>query len=192
MVRLYEAAIALCLSEVAAQEAANAHAQAVDELLHLAKASAFNLGANTWPGWNEPGIEIKAQHLEAGKQAAQQNLELAHRLKRGPEKLSIAHWLIGAHAMARGAWDEARRSFELSKQLGEQSGMADQVELARGYLFVIDVVQGDPSGQVGLDATIKHFEARREADPSTAIYASQLRSAFAVFAQQPGADRPPL
>lgn len=192
MVRLHEAAIALCLREVSAQEAAHADSETVDELLHLAKVSAFNLGANTWPGWNEPGIEIKAPHLQAGKRAAQRNLELAQRLKRGPEKLSIAHWLIGAHAMAEGAWDEARRSFELSKQFGEQSGVADQVELARGYLFLMDALQGDPAGQAGLDSTIKHFEAQSKTDPSATIYASQLRSSFAVFKQQPGAERKPL
>jgi hypothetical protein len=41
-----------------------------------AKTIAFNVGANTWPGWGDEGVEISCDQRKAGLAAAM----LSHRL----------------------------------------------------------------------------------------------------------------
>ena len=42
-------------------------------LRHKGKALAFNLSANTWPGWGDAGVVLETCHLEAGRDAARLN-----------------------------------------------------------------------------------------------------------------------
>jgi len=70
------------------------------ELRGRAKAIAYNLSANLWPGWKEPGIHLNATDLALGLQFAKTNLRLAIELDKQGEPLGHAYWLLGAHALA--------------------------------------------------------------------------------------------
>jgi len=65
---------------------------AANKLKGYAKSIAYNLGANTWPGWNDKGIFIDNSSKKAGLDAARLNLRLAIDLKRNDEVLGNAHW----------------------------------------------------------------------------------------------------
>src|SRR3954454_8130730 len=47
------------------------------ELRGLVKAAAYNLAANTWPGWNEEGVRPTAEQVAVGRAASELNLRLA-------------------------------------------------------------------------------------------------------------------
>src|SRR5579872_5380750 len=88
------AGIRYCLAKSQQRESSDPETSA--ELKGLAKAMAYNLGANTWPGWDDEGIILGGTDLAIGMHAALLNLRLAHELARGSEVMGNAHWLIGA------------------------------------------------------------------------------------------------
>jgi len=92
------------------------------ELRGIAKGMSYDLGSFTWPGWDEPGIEIGPTDLQIGQEAARANLRLAQELQRGDLPLSRAYWLIGAHDLAAGDWTAARKSFELAENHAQAAG----------------------------------------------------------------------
>ena len=86
-------------------------AEKAKELRSAAKRLAYDLGSFTWPGWDEPGIELSAAYLAFGREAAQLNLRLAHELDKGALPISRANWLLGAHCLAAREFQEAARYF---------------------------------------------------------------------------------
>ena len=106
---------------VKAAEVERSDAVLAEELRGAAKTMAYNLAANTWPGWNQPGIRITPADLEAGMEAARLNLRLAIDLKRGPDPMFNAHWVIGALELARGRHAEAIASYEQARKIAAES-----------------------------------------------------------------------
>jgi tetratricopeptide (TPR) repeat protein len=86
-----------------------------EQLRGTAKAIAYNLGSFCWPGWAEPRIDVGQKECAFGYDAARCNLRLAIELKRPPKAMSNAHWLVGAHELARRDFDRAIESFEKAK-----------------------------------------------------------------------------
>ena len=105
-------------------------------LLNFAKAMAYNVAADTWPGWGD-ATEIKPELMAVGFEAAMLNLEISERLGLANPKLGVAHWVIGAHYLARGDFDDARREFEKSLVL------SDDRLLIEGYLALTEYLQTD-------------------------------------------------
>ena len=112
-----------------------------EELRLAAKILAYNLGSYTWPGWNEPGIEIKATHLAIGMDAARANLRLVKGLDKGPLARSRAHWLLGAHQLASNH-AEARASFEVAHEKARKAGVPKERLLASGYIAIVLMREG--------------------------------------------------
>jgi len=101
-----------------AARAASDDAKTAAMLVEIAKMMAFNVGANTWPGWGDDGIDISPDQSERGVEAAMLSLRLVTELKLGPQKMGNAHWLVAAHHIAASrpeaalaALDEAARAF---------------------------------------------------------------------------------
>ena len=66
------------LKAASAQEPADA-----EKLRKYAKTLAFNTAANCWPGWGDAGIDIKDDHLQAGRKLAVLCRELVVELNLG-------------------------------------------------------------------------------------------------------------
>ena len=124
------------------------------KLKEIAKTISFNVGANTWPGWGDDGVEISCDQRDAGMEAAMLALRLVDELNLGPRRIGKAHWLVGAHDIAArrpqatvDALDKASKAFAsagdhssemmaqgygaLARKLGPETRAAAQAELDR-------------------------------------------------------------
>ena len=61
------------------------------KLMEIAKTISFNVGANTWPGWGDDGVEISPDQRKAGIEAAMLSLRLVNELNLGPHRIGNAH-----------------------------------------------------------------------------------------------------
>lgn len=82
-----------------------------------AKALACEVATNTWPGWQDPGVVIAEEDREEGLNMAKLYLNLMLELQNPLEKLGSAHWLIGAHLLAKGEHELATGAFKVAKEL---------------------------------------------------------------------------
>jgi hypothetical protein len=152
-----------------------------ERLLGAAKAMAYNLGANTWPGWNEDGIQPNETDRWFGKDAARLNLRLAIELDRGPVPLCNAHWLLGAHALADRLLSEAIGQFELGRDYAVSAGRGDLEWMCRGYI----AIAGDGHAQtVELAACVDELKAIGTDDAN--FFAAQLVQVAAWHAEWRG------
>jgi len=144
------------------------------ELRAMAKGMAYNLSANCWPGWNEPGIVISPDELEHGYDLARLNLHLAHELQLPPDKLAGAYWLIGAHQLAAEDTVAALDSFEQSAKLYDEAAQVDSQQMALGYVGITEM-QSTATHSVGQDRLNSAINAlvTRDTDDSR-FFAKQL------------------
>ena len=98
-----------------------------------AKTIAYNLGANTWPGWNDRGITINRTDLAIGLDAARVNLRLGTELKRKDSVIANAHWLLGAHRLAAGQYEAAVTQFTKSAAKSRAAKTEDAALMADAY-----------------------------------------------------------
>jgi hypothetical protein len=151
------------------------------ELRGRAKEISYNLGSYTWPGWAEPGIQIGPADMAAGFEAARLNLRLGEQLKRGPEPMSRAHWLLGAHALAAGKHSDAVEHFQLSAQLAGVAGNRSEELLAQGYR-ALTLIAGKAARADG-EAELKRVkDALRVGNPKEGqFWIDQLETASRVL-----------
>ena len=108
-------------------------ADAAKKLTGTAKTIAYNLAANTWPGWQDEGIEITKPIRAIGFDAAMLNLRLAGELKRDAEVFDDAHWLVGAYYLAAGEGKHALAQFRTSAEKFREAKKAEFELMAKGY-----------------------------------------------------------
>jgi hypothetical protein len=138
-----------------------------------AKMIAYNVGSFTWPGWAEKGITLRPADVRAGREAAALNLRLAIKLKVPPQKLSAAHWLVGAHHLAAGKHQDAVRSFTTAGERSTEAKDAAGAQMNAGYVGVALILSGaEPSGRKALDAAVKKLTEIGSDDAQ--FYAKQL------------------
>ncbi len=145
----------------------------------IAKGLAYDLGSFTWPGWDEPGIILETEHLRFGRDGAKVNLRLAHQLNKGDLPVSRALWLVGAHDMARAAYDDASNHFGEAARFAQAAGSSENVLMNEGYQSLA-VLLADPS-----DAKESEFQAIQTqiaSVPDGPFFADQLKTAWQVFA----------
>ena len=149
-------------------------------LWQLAKAQAYNLAADTWPGWGEEGIVCTASDLDAGLDAARLNLRLARELELGPMQHSNAYWLLGAHWLARGEYNTAHTEFLRATEQARAAQNADAAQMNAGYTALVGVLRGDP-GAEGEFARIVEALANVVDSEDAPLFAEQLLKARAVL-----------
>ena len=150
------------------------------ELRGIAKGLAYDLGSFTWPGWDEPGIEIAEAHLRFGLEAAQVNLRLAQELSKGDLPLSRAYWLLGAHFLAIGEKESATARFADATRHAQAAGADAEALLGAGYQCLVSVLASpdDATLRDNLIASQRQLAAMEKG----AGLAEQLQTAWKVFA----------
>jgi hypothetical protein len=103
------------------------------ELKKIARMISFNVGANTWPGWGDAGVEISLDQRKAGIEAAMLSLRLVDELNLGPHKLGAAHWLVGAHHIVALRPEAALASLDMASKAFASAGDRPSEMMARGY-----------------------------------------------------------
>jgi hypothetical protein len=170
------AAVALLLDGIArGQLAAKDKPAEATQILSAVKAMAFNLASFTWPGWDEQGITISAEQLAAGRHAAELNYRLALELNRPADKVAMAHWMVGAHALAAGEHDEALRQFTMYREKATDDANR---YLADGYA-AITTLAARRDGATAYEQAIARLNALESQDGK--FFAQQLQTARKVF-----------
>ena len=125
-------------------DAHRAEASRAYELRSRARALAYDLASFTWPGWDEPGIVITPPESRARLAAARANLAMTVELQQGDLPIARAHWMVGAHQLAAGRFDDASTSFETATTHADAAGAegAAQAALARSFAILARLATG--------------------------------------------------
>ena len=140
------------------------------------KGMAYDLGSFTWPGWDEPGIELSPDLIAQGMAAAEINLAYGEILRRAHLPMSRAHWLVGAHHLAAGDPESAVKELTTAEELADRAGSkADQL-MCRGYRQL-----AAKDGRADYEATL---DALRKLEGGEELV-GQLQTAARVFKVTP-------
>lgn len=161
------------LTEAAARADALDPAQAI-EIRRFARGVAFNIASFTWPGWGDSPEPISGARQELGLEAAERAVELADTIG---EMTPNALWILGAHQLNAGMYDEAIASFERAKGLARDDFYRS---MHTGWVQLTKVVAtGGTSGLEELDVAI--YNLRTADSEHAAFFADQLSTARRVF-----------
>jgi hypothetical protein len=108
-------------------------AETTARLKKIARMIAFNVGANSWPGWGDDGVEISPDQRQAGSEAATLSLRLVNELNLGPSQIGKAHWLVGAHHIAARRPEAALASLDEAARAFASAADGPAELMARGY-----------------------------------------------------------
>lgn len=178
MILLARAGIHYALS--AAQ---TAPADESNELRGIAKGIAYNLASFTWPGWDEPGIELDGTARRTGLDAAHTNLRLAHELGRGEVPLSRARWVLGAQQMANGDLAGARENFAEAATLAQAADAEGESLLSQAFAMQCERLQSP--ADTGLQRRYEALKAQLATQEHGDFFCQQLDTAWAVFQPAP-------
>ena len=158
-------------------------AEPMDQLRSVAKSLAYDIGSFTWPGWEEPGIDPTPADLAVGMECARLNLRLAIELNKPKDRLSMAHWLIGAHALSIAELDLAEKQFQLAQEVLPIDDPAIKTlgPCNLGYLAIARLCKNgaDQAAHADLNQILAELAARNSDD--SRMYLSQLQSAHRIF-----------
>ncbi|MCA9179560.1 MAG: hypothetical protein KDB14_34125 [Planctomycetales bacterium] len=188
MIIIGRAGCAFCLAQ------SQAAAKSGDEKLALslksfAKEIAYNVSANCWPGWEDKGIVITLTDQRIGLDLAKLNLRLGRELKRGDDKISAAHWLVGAHLLGLGQHSAAIEQFEQSAKLDNSGERRDAEQMALGYIAIAKLAS-NPENEAAkrqLDEAVTVLKQLGTEDAK--FFASQLVSVNKFFAKLTAASK---
>lgn len=157
-----------------------------EKIMSQVKAIQYNLASFTWPGWDEPGIEISPEQVQLGLAAARENLRLAIELKKDAMPLSRACWMLGAQEIAVREYSSASDHFHQAEQFAEQAvsrGEAGpgsgEALLARGFAQLANLLAqpGDPD----ISAMLEETKINLIAQTSGNFFVKQIEDAWRVF-----------
>ncbi|MDP9044987.1 MAG: hypothetical protein M3O01_09295 [Pseudomonadota bacterium] len=172
-----EAGQRFCLVSAAARAADSAAAR---ELGRLAKELTYNAANNCWPGWDEEGVEIDAEHLRRADVLARASERLVQDLDLDHRQAGNAAWLVGALALARDERDAARHEFELAAAAFAKGGDTAYELMARAYsALVADLQSSGRSRRESLGAAVQAL--RDEGSGDATFFADQLGTAQRLF-----------
>lgn len=155
--------------------------ESADKLKSTAKEISYNVGVNTWPGWEDEGITITPSDLTIGLDAARTNLRLAIELKRDAVPMTDAHWLVGAQLLAAGETEKASEQFHQATEIAKKANLTDREWMVRGYIAIAQ--QLDQSTRTDGDAALQEATKKlRDLETEDAkFWADQLESVSRLF-----------
>jgi hypothetical protein len=133
-------AIAYCL--IRASLVAGENPAVSRQLEGAASRIAFNLASSTWPGWDEPGIRITPEQRELGWASARLAVRISEKLNVGPAGLGNGYWMLGAHELAAGAYEDATASFRRAALFGQGAADRGAELVSEGFMAITDLVAG--------------------------------------------------
>jgi hypothetical protein len=137
------------------------------------KILAYNVGANCWPGWDDPGISITPADIAAGLRIAEQSRRLVESLDLGAEQTGHAEWLAGALKLAAGERDEAGAAFDQAVRAFKSAGLPAEAAMSAGYKAL--------AGGRAEDLAEALAALRALATEDGDFYAAQLQTAQRIF-----------
>ena len=179
VIHVAQTGIDFALGEAAAAERRQ-DGEAAAQFRRAAKGLAYNLASSTWPGWDEPGINIRTQDLEAGFAAARLNFRLAEELAVGPEPMANAYFMLGAHALAAFDYDAASDYFSRFGEIARSADLRELTILAEGYRVITDAAAGSGNpGSYMLEPVRAQFRETLESGAN--FWIDQLDTAWRIF-----------
>jgi tetratricopeptide (TPR) repeat protein len=146
-----------------------------DELKSWAKTLAFDMAANSWPYWGDPGVVISREEMAEGMKAAKLNLELAIELNKPKDKLALAYWLIGIHYLAISDKAESLSYLNRYKEISIEIHDQLSIVLAEGYIGIVDITIGNKiDGEARFQKAINDFAQINNDDAR--FYSQQLKT----------------
>jgi hypothetical protein len=142
------------------------------KLKGAAKALAYDLGSNTWPGWQDEGITLTATDRAMGRDAARLNLRLAIELERDHLPLCNAHWLIAAHQLADAP--AAAEGFSTAAQHAAHAGRPEFECMCRGYSALARYLAGSSDESARFAECVSELRGMPTDDAT--FFADQLES----------------
>ena len=138
---------------------------------------AYNLAANTWPGWGADGAaKIEARHLRLGLQAAELGVALANEVA-PPQRRFASYWVLGAQLLAAERFAEAAAAFETCRGLARATDDQQRTAMAQGWVHLANTLDGRDER----DALRKVEAELAESGGDGAFYAGQYATAYEVF-----------
>ena len=179
MVSMGEAGIHFALRE--ADLLSKTDVEGANQLRGLAKAMSYNLGVNTWPGWNDEGVVIDETARQPGYQAALFNRRMAAELGRAADAVGNAEWLVGAHQLAAGELDAAKDSFGKAAAKFNEAEKNDMELMAKGYAALTNLLteESKSAGEAEWTAVKKELESLGTDDAR--FFIEQIEVARTVF-----------
>ncbi len=177
VVTFSRAGIQYCLTK--AQELAEEQVETATKLRVYARIISYNLASFAWPGWDEEGIVVTEGDMWAGLDAAKLNMRLTTELGEGPEKLSNAHWVLGAQLLAAGDYDGAVKAFQDCEAKGVEAADRASELLGSGYKGLAMMAGGEAEGRGLLDGALEGFRELNTEDSQ--FFIDQLNTAMRVF-----------
>ena len=159
--------------------AREANPKRAEALRSAAKTAAYNLAANTWPGWDDPGVTLTSSDLAIGLDAARTNLRLARELNKPEIALGRAHWLLGAHQLAAGDRKSARDSFREASKHETAANEPGEAMHSDAFAQLCDLLEA-PNDKQADERLAKALESLRKQKDGE-FFASQVDSARRVF-----------
>lgn len=146
----------------------------------------YNLASFAWTGWDEPGITVDPQSLAAGAAAARRCLALrtdpAHGHVAFGYTTSMAHWVVGAHALSAGDYATAHEQFARSHALDLAAGEHGLLNAGYAALATLFLHPANSDAIQAFDAILDQLAARTD-DEDAAFYRDQLLTAQRVIAR---------
>ncbi|MDI9635692.1 hypothetical protein QPK87_13500 [Kamptonema cortianum] len=141
-----------------------------DDELSAYKRLCYNVAANHWRGWDEPGITVSPEEELSMKPYAQKNLELAIELKKPNAALFNAYWLVGAFEISSGDLESAKAAFNeagcyVENEMDSQEGL-----MIRAYTALV-------SGGAGVEKLLSQLVDGEHGQ----FYVDQIRSTARVY-----------
>lgn len=149
------------------------------ELRLTAKRMATNLASYAWPGWREPGIEIREEDLQWGLKMARFSVRLLNTLEPTSKQLVFTNWFLGAQLLANGLYAEAIEVFESNAALARETDEVN-VQMNAAYAALSHILHGKvEEGEAQYTNALQRLE-RMDSDDSR-FYLEQLNGVRGMY-----------
>jgi hypothetical protein len=154
---------------------------AAAQLEDRAKTLAFNVAANCWPGWDDDGIALTTEHIQAGLALAEQSLELVRKLRLGEHREGTSYWLVGALHLALGQNGLAAPVFDRAKAAFDAAHRPIESLMVSGYRAVADQRDDAKHNRAVREFATILSALESENSDKAKFFARQLRTAERVL-----------
>ena len=158
---------------------AEQHPSQTLDYMRVALPIAYNLAANTWPGWATPdgSAPVEEHHRRLGLEAARLDVSLAAGVAPTAQRRFNSHWLLGAHLIAEGAYADAITAFEAGQAIAVEADLDLSATVAQGWIHLANTLAGTDEM-----AALALIEAKLiEHGGDGPFYARQYAAAYAAF-----------